>query len=62
MKCPLFPAGKATPASAAFVADSNTDVFVAPAEASFAGAAQTEARYRLSYNSSRKKRGQPSLL
>jgi hypothetical protein len=61
-RCPLYPAGKAAPASAKATTPRPGFVLEAPVWSHPAAVAQTEARFRLSFGRAWQKRGPPSLL
>jgi hypothetical protein len=61
-KCSSFPGSGMAPVSGKASAASPADVFFAAILSHPAAHAQTEARYRVSFNRSRHKRGPPSLL
>ncbi len=60
-KCPLYPTGKAMPASTKANLPRLMTVSVAPTLSRPTAVEQTEARFRLSFSRSSQKRGPPSL-
>src|SRR5262245_49868597 len=61
-KCPLYPAGKASPALAKTGVTIPPYVTAAPVATLVASIEQTEARYRVSYSRASQKRGPPAFL